>query len=177
MAFVSSVYSYNDQSPSIIEILIFWLISAMGLPGGWKIPEVAEPVVNFAAGFSIPPSHDDRFANAPSESSWDGKSDETGTSAGLKRPLSPDVSELGLPNKRYIVSARTRMRPDVRRRVYKWVRNVERPVASPPRHRSPTPALSEVSWSSGSDSTVVALDRQNRHYGDWLILPKAGEEI
>jgi hypothetical protein len=44
MAFVSSVYNFDDQSPSVIEILVFWLISAMGLPGGWKIPEVGSEV-------------------------------------------------------------------------------------------------------------------------------------
>jgi hypothetical protein len=40
MAFVSSVYEYDSRSPTIVECLLFWLASAMGLPGGWKIPEV-----------------------------------------------------------------------------------------------------------------------------------------
>ena len=102
---------------------------------------------------------------------------ETGTSAGLKRPLSPDVSERGLPNKRYTVTEpKSRMRPELRRRVYNWVNSVAPPSATPlPRERSPTPALSDVSWSSSSDSTVVDHDMNGRYYGDWLILPSTEE--
>ncbi|KAH7930801.1 hypothetical protein BV22DRAFT_1109016 [Leucogyrophana mollusca] len=39
-AFVSPVYSYDSHDPSVLEVLIFWFASAMGLPGGWQVPEV-----------------------------------------------------------------------------------------------------------------------------------------
>jgi hypothetical protein len=39
-AFVSAVYSFDSCSPTILECLLFWLVSAMGLPGSWEIPEV-----------------------------------------------------------------------------------------------------------------------------------------
>ncbi|KAH7916061.1 hypothetical protein BJ138DRAFT_1076251 [Hygrophoropsis aurantiaca] len=39
-AFVSPVYSWDSQDPSILELLLFWFISSMGLPGGWQIPEI-----------------------------------------------------------------------------------------------------------------------------------------
>jgi hypothetical protein len=39
-AFVSPVYSHNSHDPSVIQLLLFWLCSAMGLPGGWVVPEI-----------------------------------------------------------------------------------------------------------------------------------------
>ena len=45
MSFVSSLYDFDSHSPTIVECLLFWLASAMGLPGGWKIPEVGSETV------------------------------------------------------------------------------------------------------------------------------------
>ncbi|KAG0707792.1 hypothetical protein DFH29DRAFT_597859 [Suillus ampliporus] len=39
-AFVSPVYSYDSHDPSVLQLLLFWLCSAMGFPGGWVVPEV-----------------------------------------------------------------------------------------------------------------------------------------
>ncbi|KAG2064635.1 hypothetical protein BDR04DRAFT_1034791 [Suillus decipiens] len=39
-AFVSPVYSHDSHEPSVLQLLLFWLCSAMGLPGGWVVPEV-----------------------------------------------------------------------------------------------------------------------------------------
>lgn len=39
-AFVSPVYSHDSHDPSVLQLLLFWLCSAMGLPGGWVVPEV-----------------------------------------------------------------------------------------------------------------------------------------
>ncbi|EGN92463.1 hypothetical protein SERLA73DRAFT_117361 [Serpula lacrymans var. lacrymans S7.3] len=45
-AFVSPVYSYDSHDPTILQTLLFWAVSAMGLPGGWKIPvDRTEPAV------------------------------------------------------------------------------------------------------------------------------------
>lgn len=39
-AFVSPVYSHDSHDPSVLQLLLFWLCSSMGLPGGWVVPEV-----------------------------------------------------------------------------------------------------------------------------------------
>ncbi|KAG2132491.1 uncharacterized protein EDB93DRAFT_1093800 [Suillus bovinus] len=39
-AFVSPVYCHDSHDPSVLQLLLFWLCSAMGLPGGWEVPEV-----------------------------------------------------------------------------------------------------------------------------------------
>ncbi|KAF9246543.1 hypothetical protein BU15DRAFT_40045 [Melanogaster broomeanus] len=38
-SFVSPVYASDCHVPTILELLLFWLISAMGYPGGWVVPE------------------------------------------------------------------------------------------------------------------------------------------
>lgn len=40
--FATPVFQYNSTSPNILEGLIFWISSAMGLADGWHIPEVSE---------------------------------------------------------------------------------------------------------------------------------------
>lgn len=39
-AVVSPAYSHDSHEPSVLQLLLFWLCSAMGLPGGWVVPEV-----------------------------------------------------------------------------------------------------------------------------------------
>ncbi|OJA21622.1 hypothetical protein AZE42_01667 [Rhizopogon vesiculosus] len=39
-AFVSPVYSHDSHEPSVLQLLLFWLCSGMGLPGGWVVPDV-----------------------------------------------------------------------------------------------------------------------------------------
>ena len=60
---MSSVYAFDAQSPSVVESLIFWLVSAMGLPGGWKIPEVGSEVASSTQ--EIPCSVYDIMAQRP----------------------------------------------------------------------------------------------------------------
>ncbi|KAG1731905.1 hypothetical protein EDB19DRAFT_1912290 [Suillus lakei] len=38
-AVVSPAYSHDSHEPSVLQLLLFWLCSAMGLPGGWVVPE------------------------------------------------------------------------------------------------------------------------------------------
>ncbi|KAF9227950.1 hypothetical protein BS17DRAFT_806237 [Gyrodon lividus] len=38
-SFVSPVFAFDCHVPTILELLLFWLISAMGFPGGWVVPE------------------------------------------------------------------------------------------------------------------------------------------
>ncbi|KAH7889719.1 hypothetical protein F5I97DRAFT_1846643 [Phlebopus sp. FC_14] len=39
-SFVSPVFHYDSHGPTVLEVLLFWLVSAMNLPGGWVVPEV-----------------------------------------------------------------------------------------------------------------------------------------
>ncbi|KAJ8594333.1 hypothetical protein M405DRAFT_784805 [Rhizopogon salebrosus TDB-379] len=52
-AFVSPVYSHDSHDPSVLQLLLFWLYSAMELPGGWVVPDVriepAYPTQHLAA--------------------------------------------------------------------------------------------------------------------------------
>ncbi|KAL6298856.1 hypothetical protein BKA93DRAFT_743354 [Sparassis latifolia] len=41
-AFVSPIFKSDDQDPTVEEILVFWLASAVGVDGGWTIPEVSD---------------------------------------------------------------------------------------------------------------------------------------
>lgn len=153
---------------------------------------MAEPLDNLAVGFSIPQPHDARFINTPSESSWDGKSDglylnllldwcflilliETGSSAGLERPLSPIVSDLGLPNRRKKIHYRTGRPPALLAKVSEWMRAVPPSSVLPPNEYPSSPVMSEAgsdcSWSSSSGSTVVDHALNGGYCGDWLVLP------
>lgn len=40
-AFVTGVYNFDSYSPSIVECLTFWVVSAMRLPGSRIIPRVS----------------------------------------------------------------------------------------------------------------------------------------
>jgi hypothetical protein len=96
---------------------------------------------------------------------------ETGTSAGLKRPLSPSVSEYGPPYPRTICAPRIpRPRPELYKKVSEWRQMVATPNTLSP-ERSPSPFMSESNWSSSSESTVVDHALNGGYCGDWLTLP------
>lgn len=38
-SFVSPVFAFDCHVPTVLELLLFWLVSAMGYPGGWVVPE------------------------------------------------------------------------------------------------------------------------------------------
>ncbi|CCM05136.1 uncharacterized protein FIBRA_07344 [Fibroporia radiculosa] len=42
--YTSQVFSRRSMAPTILELLAYWLSSALGKPGGFQIPEVPEPV-------------------------------------------------------------------------------------------------------------------------------------
>ncbi|KAJ7147802.1 hypothetical protein C8R43DRAFT_889477 [Mycena crocata] len=44
IGFISPVYTFNAQNPTIIEVLAFWVACAMRLPGGRGVPKVTSPV-------------------------------------------------------------------------------------------------------------------------------------
>ncbi|KAJ3998183.1 hypothetical protein F5050DRAFT_1806143 [Lentinula boryana] len=96
-AFISGVYEYDHHSPTITECLTFWIASAMRIAVTLRYPKVPEPV-------HLPPIQiiARRSAEIPdpenSESNWDGKSDEVASSAGVRRSVSPGVSDNGLPD-------------------------------------------------------------------------------
>lgn len=37
--FVSPLYRHDSCSPTVMEVMVFWVISAMGGEGGWVPPE------------------------------------------------------------------------------------------------------------------------------------------
>ncbi|KZT26223.1 hypothetical protein NEOLEDRAFT_1063653 [Neolentinus lepideus HHB14362 ss-1] len=39
-AFVSPIIDIRSKKPTVLECLVYWLASAVGVPGGWVIPEV-----------------------------------------------------------------------------------------------------------------------------------------
>ncbi|KIJ69437.1 hypothetical protein HYDPIDRAFT_106055 [Hydnomerulius pinastri MD-312] len=39
-SFVSPVFTHHAYAPTILELVFFWTISAMGYPGGWVVPEI-----------------------------------------------------------------------------------------------------------------------------------------
>ncbi|KAH0830544.1 hypothetical protein J3R83DRAFT_1998, partial [Lanmaoa asiatica] len=45
-SFVSPVYVFDSRMPTILGVLVFWLISAMGYPGGFVVPEISYELVH-----------------------------------------------------------------------------------------------------------------------------------
>ena len=43
---MSPVYAFDSQTPTILEILANWLISGMGYPGGFVVPEIPHEVAH-----------------------------------------------------------------------------------------------------------------------------------
>ncbi|KAL6308990.1 hypothetical protein BKA93DRAFT_724538 [Sparassis latifolia] len=41
-AFVSPIFKSDEQDPTVEEVLVYWLASAVGVDGGWTIPEVSD---------------------------------------------------------------------------------------------------------------------------------------
>lgn len=41
-AWITNIIAFNDLRPTVIETLIFWLASSLGIPGGFTIPEVCD---------------------------------------------------------------------------------------------------------------------------------------
>ncbi|KAF4608445.1 hypothetical protein EYR40_000790 [Pleurotus pulmonarius] len=97
-AFVTSVYNYDDYGPTVLEHLLYWVASATRLPGSSRIPQVPEPINSLGPQVVPQTTYADFSTPAPSESNWDGKSEDAGTSAGLSDMLTPHVSEVGLPD-------------------------------------------------------------------------------
>ncbi|KAF7304857.1 Microtubule associated protein [Mycena kentingensis (nom. inval.)] len=174
-AFVTDVYDFNSYSPTIIEWLSFWVASAMRLKGWKRIPQVgAEPLFVptetpctvydlFSAGsveaalvslgpIFIPPPHYANYATpAASESNWNGKSQDAGSSA-RARSMSPVFSDNGLPG------LDEEERP-LAQMVQEWMQNrVDSNGVPPPLVDNPPPSPPPEAF------------RQTMEYdGDWLV--------
>ncbi|KAI4527845.1 hypothetical protein K523DRAFT_320698 [Schizophyllum commune Tattone D] len=76
-AFVSPVFNYDSETPTVMECLTFWLASASQAPSSRAIPKVPEPVRNWRTiNFT---ESDIPFADPNgSESEWSGKDDDLG---------------------------------------------------------------------------------------------------
>ncbi|KAF5391435.1 hypothetical protein D9757_001914 [Collybiopsis confluens] len=94
-AFISGVYEYDANSPTILECLTFWIASAMRIARALQFPKVPEPV-HLPPIQIIPRSRAEIPTPAVSESNWSGKSADANSSAGVFREVSPGVSDDGL---------------------------------------------------------------------------------
>ncbi|KAG9226335.1 hypothetical protein CCMSSC00406_0003214 [Pleurotus cornucopiae] len=97
-AFVTTVYTFDDYGPTVLEHLLYWVASASRLPGSARIPQVPEPISSLGPQVVPQTNYTDFSTPAPSESNWDGKSKDAGSSAGLTDTLTPRISEVGLPH-------------------------------------------------------------------------------
>lgn len=43
---MSPVWAFDSRMPTILEVLVFWLASAMGYPGGFVVPEISHELVH-----------------------------------------------------------------------------------------------------------------------------------
>ncbi|KAH7883610.1 hypothetical protein F5I97DRAFT_1548033 [Phlebopus sp. FC_14] len=75
-AFVSPPLDAGSREPTVLQAMLYWLASALGLGDGFQPPEVSESV-NFMLGqFCVPSSDLGHVASAQnSSSSWEGKSE------------------------------------------------------------------------------------------------------
>jgi hypothetical protein len=49
-AFVSPVFEWNHEDPTVVATLTYWTASAMGLPGTWDMPEVGAETAYSTSG-------------------------------------------------------------------------------------------------------------------------------
>ncbi|KAF8136332.1 hypothetical protein EV363DRAFT_1211087 [Boletus edulis] len=45
-SFVSPLYAFDSHMPTVLEVLVYWLISAMGYPGGFVLPDISHESVH-----------------------------------------------------------------------------------------------------------------------------------
>ncbi|KAG5715243.1 hypothetical protein E4T56_gene3027 [Termitomyces sp. T112] len=92
-AFVTGVFEYNAHNPTIAELLMYWIGSAMHLDGTSALPNHPEPVQNLFMPIRIPDQKTriDYEKVTESESHWDGKSEEAPSSAGVALSDATDV--------------------------------------------------------------------------------------
>jgi hypothetical protein len=43
---VSPVFNWDDEVPTVVEVLTYWTTSSMGLPGAWDIPMVGNELAD-----------------------------------------------------------------------------------------------------------------------------------
>ncbi|KAK7467104.1 hypothetical protein VKT23_004164 [Stygiomarasmius scandens] len=148
-AFVTKVYEYNSFEPTIVELLTFWIVSAMGIASNFQCPKVPEPVHLPPA--SVVPSRD--VANfvtpAISESNWEGKSIDAASSAEVFRSLSPVLSEEGLDERPLPVERLKILNQDL---IHRWTKSLGSSPEIPDFSHRKTPLSDPV------------YDR-----GDWLV--------
>ncbi|KAF5365751.1 hypothetical protein D9758_003303 [Tetrapyrgos nigripes] len=147
-AFVTKVYEYNSFEPTIVELLTFWIASAMGI-STFQCPKVPEPV-HLPPAFVTPLGNVAHFeAPAISESNWDGKSMDAASSAGVFRSVSPVLSEDGLDERPIPVERLRNLDMDM---VQSWKRTLCSSLGSPAISNRRAPLAEHV---------------QDR--GDWLV--------
>ncbi|CAL1704794.1 unnamed protein product [Somion occarium] len=191
--FATPVFQYNSTSPNILEGLIFWISSAMGLADGWHIPEcneedmafalsiVAEPVTshNLRSTIPAPPLHS--FPPPPpSDTSWgegslgclqDSLSENSLEDGNSETRLSPDGL---LNNKMVLYPDPNALAPGTwRESISKWdgQANVLTTGEETPRAGSPLPQDPDdmdQSDDGSDDSTVVELPPTKNALGLWL---------
>lgn len=99
-AFVTGVYTFDMYNPTITEALTFWTVAAMRIPGCSSAPKVPEPLAHYMLPVAISQIKASIPTPASSESNWEGKNDDFGSSAGVRSTLSEAMFEdTGLMNR------------------------------------------------------------------------------
>ncbi|KAH9951323.1 hypothetical protein B0H21DRAFT_718505 [Amylocystis lapponica] len=168
--FVTSIRTSQEESPTILEYLIYWFASAIGIPGGWEIPEVPEPVdtVGLEIARSIPPPFTGRIPVAPSVSNFSCHSEAYMSDAGTEETDEVERILTSLTEGHFIspLPSRNPLVPQpvefVHDRVQEWQARMG-PDTDWDHARAPSPTFSQSSASTVRDYT----DQMERH-GAWL---------
>ncbi|KAH9842813.1 uncharacterized protein C8Q71DRAFT_734682 [Rhodofomes roseus] len=160
---ISHVMSDSQSFPTILESLVYWLLSAMGIKGGWEVPEVAEPFNPSVRNLPVPrPSQ--RIHAAPSESEFSAHSsarvsqsdvDDLDEQLTVEQYLTQGYSAGALLNVNPFAPP-TRYRGESNRGVQNWI----------PYVRAPSPSLTEGSELSAS--TIKDYGDHEFENGHWM---------
>ncbi|KAI0928796.1 hypothetical protein AcW2_004685 [Taiwanofungus camphoratus] len=170
--FVSDVKTSDQKRPTVAECLVYWFGSAVGIPGGWEIPEVPEPVdsIGLEVRSSIPPPPRRRISVAPSNSEWDINSDAYMSDADTAVNDDEEVIRILIPTGEHTVPSLPIKNPyapkqDATIKIRQWQMGVNRQINATLEGpaRSPSPAFSQASISTESSASTV------RDYADQFV--------
>lgn len=153
VGFSRGILDRNCKYPTVLESLVYWLGSSIGVPGSWEIPEVPESVQNLDAQNKalIPHTHRLDCEPAPSVSDWDARSEAPSSKFDVPSDDEDDQAVYAMlfeekPNVslRQPVNLQRRGIPDGQIAIHTWSR------ATAGEMRPPSPTRSEFSVASGS---------------------------
>ncbi|GBE82328.1 predicted protein [Sparassis crispa] len=184
-AFVSPIFKSDEQDPTVEEVLVYWLASAVGVDGGWTIPEVPEPVhtIGLEVVNSIPPPLTRRPPLVPSISDWSGEGgahmSDTSSAIDAEEVDSMlmdlqdegDCGSLsGVPNNPIVREKYSHDSVGSVEGIQHWINHVDPTGVPAERPPSPSPSQSSVStvreytWNSSREGDWLSVDVRERRY-------------